>query len=311
SDKRQSTASQMATNLASPQSLRFRQASVEMLTDFLTNLNERNKDNLRSLSTCGGGFKDKRLFGEKHSTSTFLQTNILFGFLRFMVKHITHLLTPGGSSAAEVKAHENAAFEQIRGSFALIVFSCVQLASKLSLHSHIVDVNKAVRFLHSIGLDFSKQAILESELMVLKGLQFRLDPPNPLTYVEILLEVLGHNEPSAPVERLHQMCRHVLQFVSLQRETFYNTLLTITTQTRKPTAEQREKFVPVTEDCMLLGVGVIAAAAFILHVRDWEQVKMFEIPSQLSHITGISTTSIGDFTRVTLTLIVGTPRDGQ
>lgn len=33
----------------------------------------------------------------------------------------------------------------------------------------------------------------------------------------------------------------------------------------------REKFVPVTEDCMLLGVGVIAVAAFIL--RKWEQVK--------------------------------------
>ncbi|XP_019719672.1 cyclin N-terminal domain-containing protein 1 [Hippocampus comes] len=302
----------MATNLASPQSLRFRQASVEMLTDFLTNLNERNKDNLRSLSTCGGGFKDKRLFEYTLLMCQELRLDLAIAYhavellQRFMVKHITHLLTPGGSSAAEVKAHENAAFEQIRGSFALIVFSCVQLASKLSLHSHIVDVNKAVRFLHSIGLDFSKQAILESELMVLKGLQFRLDPPNPLTYVEILLEVLGHNEPSAPVERLHQMCRHVLQFVSLQRETFYNTLLTITTQTRKPTAEQREKFVPVTEDCMLLGVGVIAAAAFILHVRDWEQVVQ-----ELSHITGISTTSIGDFTRVTLTLIVGTPRDGQ
>lgn len=54
-----------------------------------------------------------------------------------MVKHITHLLTPGGSSAAEVKANEDAVFEQIRGSFALIVFSCVQLASKLSLHSHV------------------------------------------------------------------------------------------------------------------------------------------------------------------------------
>lgn len=39
------------------------------------------------------------------------------------------------------------------------------------------------------------------------------------------------------------------------------------------TPSPREKFVPVTEDCMLLGVGVIAAAAFILHVRDWEQVK--------------------------------------
>lgn len=37
----------------------------------------------------------------------------------------------------------------------------------------------------------SKQALLESELMVLKGLEFRVNDPNPLTYVEVLLEVLG------------------------------------------------------------------------------------------------------------------------
>lgn len=37
----------------------------------------------------------------------------------------------------------------------------------------------------------SKKAVLESELMVLKGLEFRVNDPNPLTYVEVLLEVLG------------------------------------------------------------------------------------------------------------------------
>lgn len=55
----------------------------------------------------------------------------------------------------------------------------------------IIDNNTAVRFLHSVGHSVSKQTVLESELMVLKGLEFSLDAPNPLTYVEILLEVLG------------------------------------------------------------------------------------------------------------------------
>ncbi|XP_077358030.1 cyclin N-terminal domain-containing protein 1 [Festucalex cinctus] len=293
---------------ASPQSVRFRQASVDMLTDFLTNLNERNKDNLRSLPTCcSGDFKDKQLFEYTLLMCQELQLDPPVAYhaiellQRFMVKRLTHLLTRGGASRAEARAREDAAFEQTRGNFALIVFSCVQLASKLSLHSHIVDINKAARFLRSVGLDFSKQAILESELMVLKGLEFRLHPPNPFAYVETLLEVLGHNEPSAPVERLHHLCRHVLQFVSLQRDTLYDTLLAVTTHTRHPTAEQREKFVAVTEDCMLLGVGVIAAAAFILRVGDWNQVV-----KELSHITGISTISISDFARVALALIVGT-----
>ena len=42
-----------------------------------------------------------------------------------------------------------------------------------------------------MGHTVSKKALIESELQILKGLDFKLDVPNPLTYVEILLEVLG------------------------------------------------------------------------------------------------------------------------
>nr|XP_057934229.1 cyclin N-terminal domain-containing protein 1 [Doryrhamphus excisus] len=308
----------MAENVVSCQSeqsvvqFKFRQASFDVLTDFLTNLNEKNKENINSLSTCSGVFKDKRLFEYALLISQELRLDPLAGYhavellQRFMVKHITRLLgapSPQGATQAKTGSREDAVFEHLESKFALIVFSCVQLASKLSLHSHIIDINTAVRFLRSVGLDVSKQAVLESELMVLKGLEFQLDVPNPLTYVEVLLEVLGHNEPSTPVERLHHLCRHVLQLVSLQRRALYDALLAATTRTRDPTREQREKFVAVTEDCMLLAVGVIAVATFILHVREWEQVT-----EELSHITGISTRSIGDFARAALTIVVAGPQ---
>ncbi|XP_077482612.1 cyclin N-terminal domain-containing protein 1 isoform X2 [Stigmatopora argus] len=263
-------------NLAKHHSLVFRKASVEMLTDFLANLNEKNKDNLHSLPICSGAFKDRRLFEYTLLICQELQLDLSVGYhaiellQRFMVKHIKHLLT--GASAANLRDLKDPKFQKLQENFPLVVFSCVQVASKLSLQSRMVDTHMALRFLRSTGLDFSKQAVLKSELTVLKGLDFRLDLPNPLTFVEVLLEVLAHNEPNAPVERLYRLCRHVLQFVSLQRDAFYDAVLAITTQNANPTAEMRKKFVTVTEDCMMLGVGVIAAAAFILHVRYWEQV---------------------------------------
>ena len=55
----------------------------------------------------------------------------------------------------------------------------------------MIDNNTAVNFLHSLGHSVSKQTLLETELMILKELEFRLSAPNPLLYVEILLEVLG------------------------------------------------------------------------------------------------------------------------
>ncbi|KAK5851141.1 hypothetical protein PBY51_001957 [Eleginops maclovinus] len=288
--------------------VKFRESSFDLLTDFLVNLNKRNKDNINSLSKCSRNFKDKRLMEYIFLITKELRLDPLAGYhaiellQRFMEKRLTDLLAtpiPQGAAANQPGSYEDAVFEKLKEKFPFIVFTCVQIASKLSLHSHIIDNNTAVRFLHSVGHSVSKQALLESELMVLKGLEYKLNGTNPLTFVEILLEVLGHNEPSIPVERLHQLCQHVLQFVSLQRTAIYDSLLVTTTQCVNPRREQRHKFVTVTEDCMLLGVGVIAVATFILYNRKWEQIV-----GELSHITGISVRSISDFAHVTLMHIV-------
>lgn len=44
-------------------SFKFREVSFELLTDFLVNLNTRNKDHLSGLSKGSGEFKEKRLMG--------------------------------------------------------------------------------------------------------------------------------------------------------------------------------------------------------------------------------------------------------
>ncbi|XP_040922693.1 cyclin N-terminal domain-containing protein 1 [Toxotes jaculatrix] len=288
--------------------LKFREAPIDLLTDILVNLDNKNTEHLSNLSKCTGNFKDKRVIEYIFLITEELRLDPLVGYhavellQRFMVKYLTDLHTtptPEGAAADQQRSFEDVIFGKIKKKFPIIVFSSVQLASKLSLRSHKISNNTAVRFLRLVGYSVSKQTLLESELMILKGLEFRLNVPNPLTYVEILLEVLAHNEPSIPVERLYGLCTHVLQFVSLERTAIYDTLLKITTQCVSPSREQREKFVTVTEDCMLLGVAVIAVATFIFYVRKWEQVVR-----ELSHITGISRKSISDFTHVTLMHIV-------
>ncbi len=55
----------------------------------------------------------------------------------------------------------------------------------------VVNNETAMRFLQAAGYSSSKEQLLESEILVLKTLNFNLNIPNPLTYVETLLEVLG------------------------------------------------------------------------------------------------------------------------
>ncbi|KAK0135715.1 Cyclin N-terminal domain-containing protein 1 [Merluccius polli] len=285
--------------------LQFGVASFDLLLDVLTNLNNMNKDKLNNLAVCSGYFRDKQLIECIFLMTQELRLDPLVGYCaieileRFMVKQLEGLFTtpaPCGAAAAGLPSnYENLVFEKLNVKFTLIVFSCVQIASKLCLHSDIVDNNTAVRFLHWMGRTVSKKTLMESELEILKGLDFNLNVPNPLTYVEILLEVLGHNERSTPMEQLYHLCGHVLQFACLQRTAIYESLLVVTTQCISPSQEQRDKFLTVTEDCMLLGVGVITVAAIILNISKWEQVV-----EELSHITGISQRSIRDFSHVML-----------
>ncbi|CAB1437951.1 unnamed protein product [Pleuronectes platessa] len=281
---------------------RFRETAGDLLSDALIDLNMRNKENLHSLSQNYTNFKNQRTYECIFLLTKELRLDPLVGYhamellQRFMVKHLTDLLTPPTLQAAAAdRRYEDAVFDEIKEKFPVFVFACVQLASKLFLFEDIITNKAAVHFLHSAGLSVSKQTLQESEMVILKALDFRLSTPNPLTYIELLLEVLGHNEPSVPVEDLYDLCHHVLQLVSLDRAAVYDSLLKTTTRCNSPSREQREKFVTVTEDCMLLGVGVIAVATFTLSVRKWEQVV-----AELSHITGISSRSISDFTHVIL-----------
>ncbi|KAJ7984876.1 hypothetical protein DPEC_G00359320 [Dallia pectoralis] len=281
------------------------QASSEILSDFLLHVNDRNKDNLSNLSKDTGAFKDKRLIECIFLATEELRLDPLVGYHaielleRFMTKHLDDLFptphTPAGAAAAQTENYEEVVHEKLRDKFPLILLSCLQLASKLSLHSSVVDNNTAVRFLHSMGHSVSKQTVMDSELMILKALDYKLNTPNPLSYVEILLEVLGHNDSSVPMGHLHQLCHHVLQFICLEKKAIYDSLLVVTSSCPSPSEEQRNAFVSVTEDCMLLGVAVIAVGAYILNVSNWEKVV-----EELSHITGITVKSINDFTHVTL-----------
>nr|XP_015217480.1 PREDICTED: cyclin N-terminal domain-containing protein 1 isoform X3 [Lepisosteus oculatus] len=216
---------------------------------------------------------------------------------RYMTKLLAGLLSMPAHGREESLG---SILRKLRERFTLTVFTSIQLASKLALHCRFIDNNTAVRFLHQLGYNYTKEALLESEIHILKTLDFCINFQNPLTYVEVLMEVLGYNDSTVPVPRLYTICQQVLQFVYLQRNLIYDHLLVSVTESLNPTQEQRAKFVTVKEDCVLLAAGVIATGAFILSFTSWSQIV-----DELSSITAISGQSIVDFAYVILKQIRG------
>ncbi|KFQ54561.1 Cyclin N-terminal domain-containing protein 1, partial [Pelecanus crispus] len=299
----------------------FGKVAPEIIEDTLIHLATENEHYLSKLSDQAGCFKDTRivefifLLSEKWhlDQSARYQAVELFescGFCRFMIKQVEQI---SKSCRENVKSREqgqgsswSSLKDQIDDTFVLRLVSCIQLASKLSLHYNVVNSDTALKFLQSLKYSYTKQELLESELAVLKMLHFEINVLTPLAYVELLLEVLGYNGCLLPAKPLHQMCMQLLDFSYLTRDTIYDTLLKIAIENSTPSELQIAKFLAVKEDFMLLAVGIISTSVFILSPEHWQQVV-----EHLNCITGITSQSILEFSYAVLIHVVGTTTPKQ
>ncbi|XP_055513132.1 cyclin N-terminal domain-containing protein 1 isoform X2 [Leucoraja erinacea] len=283
--------------------LAFVAASPEMLEEFLVDVAKENENHLLKLPQHAGSFKKLRLIEfvfllceqlGLHHVTRYQAVEILD---RFMIQYIDKLYSstcPGSDKDTE-KNDWTLTQITIQEHFVLRIMSCVQIASKISFHYQIVNNDMALKFLQSLGYSYKREDLLDSELLVLKTLNFQVNVPTPFTHTEILLEVMGYNDPSVPVKYLHSISLKVLTFVYLMRNTIYENLLKIAIENSTPTDLQRAKFLSVKEDCMLLAVGVIGTSAFILNYTPWCKVVQ-----QLASISGVTEESISEFSQVIL-----------
>lgn len=88
------------------------------------------------------GTKEQSIYLSMTSVQPRLDVSVCFP-ARFMLKHLTGLLTtptPEGAAACAPWTPEDALADELQEKFPLVVFSCLQLSSKLSLHSHVGSV---------------------------------------------------------------------------------------------------------------------------------------------------------------------------
>ncbi|NWS04414.1 CNTD1 protein, partial [Motacilla alba] len=268
-----------------------------------------NEQHLSELPEQAGCFKETRivefifLLSEKWHLDQPTRYQAVELLERFMIKQVEQMCGDRGSTRGRGQGQRSSwssLRDQITNTFVLRLVSCVQLASKLSLHYSRVTSDTALTFLQSLKYSYTKQELLESELAVLNTLHFHINVSTPLAYVELLLEVLGYNGCLLPAKPLHQLCVQLLDFCYLTRETIYDTLLKIAIENATPSKLQIAKFLTVKEDFMLLAVGVISTGVFILSPGHWEQVV-----EHLNCITGITTQSILEFSYAMVRRIVG------
>ncbi|XP_031207199.1 cyclin N-terminal domain-containing protein 1 isoform X2 [Mastomys coucha] len=281
----------------------FGVVATETIENALLHLAQQNEQAVKEAAGRTGSFRETRIveFVFLLSEQWCLEKSVSYQAVeileRFIVKKAENICQQATlqlrSNETEVQ-NWRALKEQLFNKFILRLVSCVQLASKLSFHY------KALGYAHT------KEELLESELDILKSLNFQINLPTPLAHVEMLLEVLGYNGCLVPATQLHATCLTLLDLVYLLHEPIYESLLRASIENSTPSQLQGEKFISVKEDFMLLAVGIIAASAFIQNHECWSQVI-----GHLQSITGIASESIADFSYAILTHSVGANTPGQ
>lgn len=174
-------------------------------------------------------------------------------FHRFMTKHIIELyLHVKKTQENDSPLNWDVVEGRLKHQVPLRALTCVQLASKLSLHYKIVGIAKASSFMSRCGFRYAATSLVQSEIRVLKTLQFQVHGPTPLDYVELITEIVGETK-IIPVKQLHGVSLKVLDIFYHNRKDVFQTMKT-----------RDMKLTNIGSDFMLLAASVVGAAAFIL-----------------------------------------------
>ncbi|XP_071144761.1 cyclin N-terminal domain-containing protein 1-like isoform X1 [Mytilus edulis] len=220
-------------------------------------------------------------------------------FDRFMLKHVndlySHVLK---TNSKKRKKDWNLILDRIKNQVTLRLVSCCQIASKLTSHYKVVTASKARRFLNEGGHRYTQESILQSELRILKTLDFQVTIPSTLVYIETILEILGYNEPDTEIKVYYEISLKVLEIVYLKFSNIYNSLFQIIVQHQTPSQDEVRSLCQVKSDKLLLAVSVIAAAVY---VTGFKSDKMIEC---LHLITKIPLEDIVDFATIIIQMII-------
>ncbi|RMZ93842.1 Cyclin N-terminal domain-containing 1 [Brachionus plicatilis] len=200
---------------------------TEMLQEFLFSLAEKNKNSISNCVSLSGYFKESNVAAfifemsekfELDNEARFLAIEI---FDKFMAAHLTEIY-----QAIKKNKHKdwNSIIKKIKDQIVLRSLTCIQLANKFSNSKNVIKLSSIQDLLIELGYKFSFESILNSELRVLKYLDFRLNILTPYNVVETLLEILGHNLKNSQPKALYIISIRLLESFYFCKEQIYKRL---------------------------------------------------------------------------------------
>lgn len=199
-----------------------------------------------------------------------------------MAAHLTEI-----HQAIKKNKHKdwNSIIKKIKDQIVLRSLTCIQLANKFSNSKNVIKLSSIQDLLIELGYKFSFESILNSELRVLKYLDFRLNILTPYNVVETLLEILGHNLKNSQPKALYIISIRLLESFYFCKEQIYKRLYESFSGKAKDHTERqfkpqtfttivvifyfsRKQLFVLENDYLYLASALISASAHVLNHKD-------------------------------------------
>uniref|UniRef100_A0A914C1J0 Cyclin N-terminal domain-containing protein n=1 Tax=Acrobeloides nanus TaxID=290746 RepID=A0A914C1J0_9BILA len=216
-------------------------------------------------------------------------------FDQFMSAHIMGLSTLVKYLTCRTEEQKFKEWEKIESTVSrqltLRVLSVIQIASKLQSYHDSLSKKQLKRCLQTLGSSYTEEAVVKSELRVLRTINFYAAYRNtPVTYIESMLKVLVLRKPEVlNAKTIWDYALLVLDCVYLQLDVVYRGVLNVVHGEMSGTVS-KDRMRRIQCDYSLLAAGVIACACVCVH----GPALTNEVIMELSKISSVSVEDITD-----------------
>ena len=187
---------------------------------------------------------------------------------------------------------------RVKSQIILRALTCVQIASKLTSHYSIVSPHKLQSLLMHCGFRYTFNSLAQSEIRILRTLNYQLPTTTPLSHIEVLLESLASGHKVNPIQEVYENCMKILDFYYLDQEA----ILEKAVNSSSCDTFREEKKNAIRSDYALIASSIVGAATFVVDYKSSDSVLR-----ELSELSLISASDLTEFSTLIIQEILAEP----
>ncbi|XP_015781679.1 uncharacterized protein LOC107359662 [Tetranychus urticae] len=200
-----------------------------------------------------------------HMDDDFVKYNSCELYEEFLYRHIENLKSQIANGTVE---EEKNLWYNIKHQALLRLISCIMLSSKISSMRATKYLNDFHELMKSYGQKYSKNAILRSEIRVLKTVDFKVDRCLLYAICPLLILTLSHNEPNLDAKLFYSILHKIMDYYYLAKSDIFKRLFEVLSRQ----SVSKSQFVSLMNNTMLIGSAIVAAAPMLVNEKDAPQV---------------------------------------